>query len=206
MVEPYSSPGESGFRAVGGASLRTPGWEPPPVRLPFPSAASSQPCSPVGAAFGAAAEVPLPAAALSPPCLPIRSPSSPANGFTHCSRSAHRSQGEQLKEGAHRPRVGLRRLRALKSRGLPPLPIRTLARLKGALHLAGRQPCWELHVLRWPSCPWERNERCSPPACGLGRLESINILSTRMFMVEEGDAWSWKKDLPVENIGVFHLS
>ena len=70
--------GKSGFRAVGGAVLRTSSWAPPPVRLPFPSAASFQPCPSVGAASGAAAAAPVPAAALSPPTLPTRFPSSPA--------------------------------------------------------------------------------------------------------------------------------
>lgn len=70
--------GGLGFRPVGGASLRTPGWAPPPVRLPFPSAASFQPCPPVGAASGAAAAAPVPTAALSPSYLPIRSRRSPA--------------------------------------------------------------------------------------------------------------------------------
>lgn len=42
-----------------------------------------------------------------------------------------------------RLRVGLKRLQALKRRGLPLLPRRTPARLKGALRLAGRQPCME---------------------------------------------------------------
>ena len=48
----------------------------------------------------------------------------------------------------------------------------------------------------------------SPPERGLVRLERHGtVLSTRMFMVEEGDAWSWKKDPPMESIGVvFHRS
>lgn len=57
--------GGIGFRPVGGASLRTLGWAPLPVRLPSPAAASFQPCPPVGAVSVAAAAVPVGASALS---------------------------------------------------------------------------------------------------------------------------------------------
>lgn len=74
---------------------------------------------------------------------PHQIPEFARHGFTHCGRPALRSQGEQLREGARGPRVGLRRLQALQRQGLPPLPIRTPALLKGALRLAGRQPSVE---------------------------------------------------------------
>lgn len=165
--------GESGFRAVGGASLRTPGWAPPPIRLPFPSATSFQPCPPVRTASGAAAATPVPAASLFPSFPPHQIPEFARHGFTYCGRPALRGQGEQLKEGARCPRVGLRRLRALKPRGLPPLLISIPARLKGALILAGRQLCMELlgpcALLAFRPLE-EKWALCSPPACGLGQV------------------------------------
>lgn len=62
---------------------------------------------------------------------PHQIPEIARHGFTHCGRPALRNQGEQRGEGARRPRVGLRRPQALRRRGLPPTPVRTLRALKG---------------------------------------------------------------------------
>lgn len=91
-----------------------------------------------------------------PSCPPHQIPEFARHGFTHCGSPALRSQGEQLWEGARGPRVGLRRLQALQRRGLPPLPIRTPASLKGALRSAGRQPPVGLSgpCATLAFCPW----------------------------------------------------
>ena len=95
MAEPGANPlrgGGSGFRAVGGASLRTPGWAPPPARLPFPSAASFQPCSPRRRGLWCSGGGGSRSYRSSLPSFPPRQiPEFARHGFTHCGRPALRS-------------------------------------------------------------------------------------------------------------------
>lgn len=58
-------------------------------------------------------------------------------------------------------------------------------------------------MLCWPSSPWRRRELCSPPACGLGQVGRTALLSPRIFRVEGGDEWPWKKEPLVENVMCF---
>lgn len=144
--------GGIGFRPVGGASLRTLGWAPLPVRLPSPAAASFQPCPPVGAVSVAAAAVPVGASALSPRSFPPGLGSSPAMALLTAAARLWGAKVSGSGREARRRGVGLRRPQALRHRASLPPRSAPLRALKGPG--LGRPPAVSErlgHVLRCPS-------------------------------------------------------